>query len=146
MPNLNCDPVSSVWRAGPQPQSFEFSVACRNRGDDKPFWQIGPGTRVPLQGAVDVVHCWIRRDSVSSVWHAGPQLRSCEFSVACWTPTPILRVQWRAGPQPRGRRTILADWPWHQGAIARCSGRSTLLDSSRFCEFSVACRTSTAIL
>ena len=69
------------------------------------------------------------RDSVSSVWHAGPQLRSCEFSVACWTPTAILRVQcgvpdpnrdpacsvWRAGPQL-----------WS-------------------CEFSAVCRTSTAI-
>ena len=57
------------------------------------------------------------RDSVSSVWHAGPQLRSCEFSVACWTPTAILMSSvWRAGPQPRP------------------------------CEFSVASRTPTAIL
>ena len=70
------------------------------------------------------------RDSVSSVWHAGPQLRSCEFSVACRTPTAILQVQcgvpdpnrdpaisvWRPGPQPRS------------------------------CEFSVASRTPTAIL
>ena len=54
-------------------------------------------------------------DSVCSVWHVGPQLRSCEFSVACWTLTAILRVQcgvpdpnrdpansvWRPGPQPR---------------------------------------------
>ena len=70
------------------------------------------------------------RDSVCSVWHAGPQPRYCEFSVACWTPTAILRVQcgvpdpnrdpansvWRPGPQPRS------------------------------CEFSVACRTPTAIL
>ena len=29
MPELNRDPVSSVWRAGPQPRSCEFSVACR---------------------------------------------------------------------------------------------------------------------
>ena len=70
------------------------------------------------------------RDSVCSVWRAGPQPRSCEFSVACWTPTAILRVQcgmpdpnrdpansvWRPGPQPRS------------------------------CEFSVASRTPTAIL
>ena len=69
-------------------------------------------------------------DSVCSVWHVGPQLRSCEFSVACWTLTAILRVQcgvpdpnrdpansvWRPGPQPRS------------------------------CEFSVASRTPTAIL
>ena len=62
------------------------------------------------------------RDSVCSVWHVGPQLRSCEFSVACWTSTaidpnrdPACSV-WRAGPQPRS------------------------------CEFSVASRTPTAIL
>ena len=69
-------------------------------------------------------------DSVCSVWHVGPQLRSCECSVACWTLTAILRVQcgvpdpnrdpansvWRPGPQPRS------------------------------CEFSVASRTPTAIL
>ena len=29
VPDLNRDPVSSVWRAGPQPRSCEFSVACR---------------------------------------------------------------------------------------------------------------------
>ena len=57
------------------------------------------------------------RESVCSVWHVGPQLRSCEFSVACWTPTAILvSAVWRAGPQPRS------------------------------CVFSVACRTPTAIL
>ena len=62
------------------------------------------------------------RDSVCSVWHVGPQLRSCEFSVACWTSTAILRVQcgvpdpncdllssvWRAGPQPRSREFSMA--------------------------------------
>ena len=29
MSDLNCDPASSVWRAGPQPRSCEFSVASR---------------------------------------------------------------------------------------------------------------------
>ena len=29
VPDLNRDPASSVWRAGPQPRSCEFSVACR---------------------------------------------------------------------------------------------------------------------
>ena len=70
------------------------------------------------------------RESVCSVWHVGPQLRSCEFSVACWTSTAILWVQcgvpdpnrdpacsvWRAGPQLWSR------------------------------VFSAVCRTSTAIL
>ena len=56
------------------------------------------------------------RDSVSSVWHAGAQLRSCEFGVACWTPTAILvSAVLRAGPQLWSR------------------------------EFSAVCRTSTAI-
>ena len=30
VPDLNRDPVSSVWRAGPEPGSCEFSVACRS--------------------------------------------------------------------------------------------------------------------
>ena len=96
--DLNCDPVSSVWRAGPQPRAREFSVACRT------------------PTAILRVQCGVpdpNRDLVSSVWRAGPQLRSCEFSVACRTPTAIMRVQcgvpdpnrelvssvWRAGPQ-----------------------------------------------
>ena len=29
VPDLNRDPASSVWRAGVQPRSREFSVACR---------------------------------------------------------------------------------------------------------------------
>ena len=54
--------------------------------------------------------------SVASMWCAGPQPRSCEFSVACRTPTAILWVRcgvpdpnrdpvssvWRPGPQPPG--------------------------------------------
>ena len=92
------DPVSSVWRAGPQPRSCEFSVACRT-----------PTAILRVQCGVPDPNC----DLVSSVLCAGPQLRSCEFSVACRTPTAIMRVQcgvpdpnrelvssvWRAGPQ-----------------------------------------------
>ena len=96
--DLNCDPVSSVWRAGLQLRAREFSVACRT-----------PTAILRVQcGAPDP-----NRDLVSSVWRAGPQMRSCEFSVACRTPTAIKRVQcgvpdpncelvssvWRAGPQ-----------------------------------------------
>ena len=76
----------------------------------------------------------INWDPLCSVWRAGPQwqLGSSQFSVACWTPnaTGILSVQcgvldpnrdiacsvWRPGPQPR------------------------------YCEFSVAAWTPTAIL
>ena len=96
--DLNRDPVSSVWRAGPQPRAREFSVACRT-----------PTAILRVQCGVPAPN----RDLVSSVWRAGPQLRSCEFSVACRTPTAIMRVQcgvpdpnrdpvssvWRAGPQ-----------------------------------------------
>ena len=72
MPDLNRDPVSSVWRAGPQPRAREFSVACRT------------------PTAILRVQCGPNRDPVSSVWKPGPQPRSCEFSVAARTPTAIL--------------------------------------------------------
>ena len=65
MLELNCDPVSSVWRAGPQPRS----------------WWVRCGVPDP------------NRDPVCSVWRAGPQLWSREFSVASRTPTAILWVQ-----------------------------------------------------
>ena len=98
--DLNCDPVSSVWRAGLQPRAREFSVACRT-----------PTVISWVQCGVPDLNC----DPASSVWRAGPQLRSCEFSVACRTPTASSWVQcgvpdlnrdpassvWRAGPQPR---------------------------------------------
>ena len=97
-PNCNWHPLSSVWRAGPQPRSYEFGVAC---------WTPTAILRVQC-GVLDP-----NRDIASSVWRAGPQPRYCEFSVACWTPTAILRVEcgvldpnrdiassvWRAGPQ-----------------------------------------------
>ena len=76
--DLNCDPVSSVWRAGPQPRAREFSVACRT-----------PTAILRVQCGVPDPNC----DLASSVWRAGPQLRSCEFSVACRTPTATMRVQ-----------------------------------------------------
>ena len=99
-PDLNCDHVSSGWRAGPQLRSCECSVACRT------------------STAILWVQCGVpdlNRDPVSSVWRAGPQPRFCEFSVACRTSTAILWVQCcvpdlnrdptssvcRAGPQPR---------------------------------------------
>ena len=84
MLELNCDPVSSVWRAGPQPRS----------------WWVRCGVPDP------------NRDPVCSVWRAGPQLWSREFSAVCRTSTAIPRGQcgmpdlncdyassvWRAGP------------------------------------------------
>ena len=74
----NRDLMSLVWRAGPQPRSYEFSVAC---------WTPTAILRVQC-GVLDP-----NRDIASSVWRAGPQPRYCVFSVACWTPTAILWVQ-----------------------------------------------------
>ena len=73
----NRDPASSVWRAGPQPRSCEFSVACRT-----------PTVISWVQCCVPDLNC----DPASSVWRAGPQLRSCEFSVACRTSTVMERI------------------------------------------------------
>ena len=109
VPDLNHDLVSSVWRAGPQPRSCEFSVA----------W------RTPT--AILWVQCGVpgpNREHVSSVWRAGPQPRSCEFSVACQTSTAILWVQcgvpdlnrdpvssvWRAGPQVMCQKICQKEW------------------------------------
>ena len=90
---LNCDPVSSVWRAGPQPRSCEFSVAC---------WTPTAILRVQC-GVPDPI-----RDPASSVWRAGPQPRSCEFSVAARAPTAILWVQC-GGPDPN-RDPVSSVW------------------------------------
>ena len=109
-------------------------------------------------------------DSVCSVWHVGPQLRSCEFCVACWTSTAILWVQcgvpdrnrdpassvWRAGPQPRScefsgaYRTSTAIMRVQCGVPdPNCDHASSVGHTGpqpRLCEFSVACRTPTAIM
>ena len=66
------DPVSSVWRAGPQLWSREFSVACRTST-----------AILRVQCGVPDPNC----DHASSVWRTGPQPRAREFSVACRTST-----------------------------------------------------------
>ena len=106
---------SSVWRAGPQPRSCEFSVACRT------------------STAILWVQCGVPdldRDPVNSVWRAGPQPRSCEFSVACRTSTAIMWGQCGAPDLTRDAvRSVLRAGP-----------------QPRSCEFSVARRTSAAIM
>ena len=104
-----CLSVASMWCAGPQPRSCEFSVACRT------------------PTAILWVRCGVpdpNRDPVSSVWRPGPQPRSCEFSVASRTPTAILWVQcgvpdpnrdpvssvWRAGPQVLCQKFCQKEW------------------------------------
>ena len=70
----NRDLMSLVWRAGPQPRSYEFGVAC---------WT--PTAILQVQcGVLDP-----NRDSASSVWRAGPQPRYCVLSVACWTSSIV---------------------------------------------------------
>ena len=78
------------------------------------------------------------RDSVSSVWHAGPQLRSCEFLYR----DPVRSV-WRAGPQPRSCEFSVACRTPTAILRIQCGVPDLNRDS---CEFSVACRTPTAIL
>ena len=109
VPGSNRELVSSVWRAGPQPRSCEFSVACRT-----------PTAILRVQCGVPDPNC----DPASSVWRAGPQLRSCEFSVACRTPTASSWVQcgvpdpnrdpvssvWRAGPQVLCQKICQKEW------------------------------------
>ena len=91
--DLNHDLVSSVWHAGPQPRSCEFSVACRT------------------PTASSWVQCGVpdpNSDPASSVWRAGPQPRSREFSVACRTSTAILRVQ--CGVPDPNRELVSSVW------------------------------------
>ena len=81
------DPVSSVWRAGPQPRSCECSVACRT-----PTAILRVQCGVPTPTEISWVQCCVpdlNCDPASSVWRAGPQLRSCEFSVACRTSSIV---------------------------------------------------------
>ena len=113
MSDLNCDPVSSVWRAGLQPRSCECSVAYRT---PTAILRVQCGVPDPNCDLVCSVLCAdLNCDSASSVWRTGPQPRSCVFSVACRTPTVISCVQccvpdlncdsarsvWHTGPQPR---------------------------------------------
>ena len=85
-------------------RSCEFSVTC---GTPTAILRVQCGAPAP---AILWVQCGVldpNYDLVSSVLCAGPQLRSCEFSVACPTPTAIMRVQYgRAGPQLWWKRLV----------------------------------------
>ena len=55
--------------------AIAIGVLTSNRGEgDEPFWQIGRGTRVPLQGGVDVVivvcYGW-RGEGDDQLWGSG---------------------------------------------------------------------------
>ena len=96
----SCDPVCSVFRAGPQPRACEASVPRRT-------------STAILWGQCSAPD--LKRDPVCSVFRAGPQPRACEASVPRRTSTASLwgqcsapdlnrdpvRPVFRAGPQPR---------------------------------------------
>ena len=85
----------------------------------------------------------LNRDRVSPVWHAGPQPRSCEFSVACRTSTAIVRVQ--CGVPDLNRDRVSSVWvpDLHRD---RASAVWRAGPQPRSCECRLACRTSTAIV
>ena len=75
----------------PQLGSSEFSVACWT-----PTAILWVQCGMPASTAILWVQCGVpdpNRDPANSVWRAGPQPRSCKFSVASRTPTAILWVQ-----------------------------------------------------
>ena len=61
--------------------AIAIGVLTSNRGEgDEPLWRIGRGTRVPLQGAVDVVpllgaivgcHCSVEGEGDDQLWGSG---------------------------------------------------------------------------
>ena len=97
---LLCNPVRSVFRAGPQRRVCEISVPRRTSTASLRDQCAAPD---------------LNREFARSVFRAGPQPRVCEISVACRTSTASLRDQCcvpdlnresarsvlRAGPQPR---------------------------------------------
>ena len=71
-----------------------------------------------------------------SVWGDGPLLASS--TILGSLPDTLMKYRFLIFPQIAiaigvltsnrggGRRTTLADWTWHQGAIAGCSGRGAI--------------------
>ena len=90
-------------------RSCEFSVAWLDPNRD-PVSSVAcwtPTAILRVQCGVPDPNC----DPASSVWRAGPQPRSCEFSVASRTPTAILWVSvWRAGPQVLCQKICQKEW------------------------------------
>ena len=60
------------------------------------------------------------RELVSSVWRAGPQRRSCEFSVACRTPTAILSSVWRER-EDWSDSLAVSTFAWHAAHCLQCA-------------------------
>ena len=75
---LLCNPVRSVFRAGPQRRVCEISVPRRTSTASLRDQCAAPD---------------LNRESARSVLRAGPQPRVCEISVACRTSTASLRDQ-----------------------------------------------------
>ena len=75
---LLCNPVRSVFRAGPQRRVCEISVPRRTSTASLRDQCAAPD---------------LNREFARSVFRAGPQPRVCEISVACRTSTASLRDQ-----------------------------------------------------
>ena len=106
----SCEFSVAVWRAGPQPRSREFSVACRTPtailrvqcgapDPNRDLCEFSVACRTPTAisassvwrartPTVDPVRKFVRKNGGRYV--RKPHPRSCEFSVAARTPTAIL--------------------------------------------------------
>ena len=91
-PNGNWDPLSSVWRTGPQPRSCEFSVASRT-----------PTAILRIQCGVPDPN----RDPVSSVWRAGPQVLCQKICQKEWQK--ICQKEWQKICQKKCQKDMSED-------------------------------------
>ena len=127
------------WDIFPQ-IAIAIGVLTSNRGEgDEPLWRIGRGTRVPLQGAVDVVPL-LGAIVVYCGWGGGWRPTLGEWTWChCWVPLHGAIVVCYGGARG-GWRPTLGEWTWchcwvplqgaivvcyggGEGAIAGCSGR-----------------------
>ena len=96
---LLCNPVRSVFRAGPQRRVCEISVPRRTSTASLRDQCAAPD---------------LNREFARSVFRAGPQPRVCEISVACRTSTASLRDQCCVPDLNReSARSVLRAGPHH---------------------------------
>ena len=98
---LNHDLLCSVWRVGPQLRARVFSVMCRTSIASS-WVQYG----VPDPNCKLVSSVWVAGPQLGVVRRAGPQPRSCEFSVT----TATLRLEWQVV-----KCQVAKDFSWWSG-------------------------------